>query len=317
MEKYKMIRFEENEFVLDVRIDEEKSTVWLTQEEMALLFDVDRTRIVRHISNILDDNELDSSTCAENAQVQNEGGRTIKRNIKIYNLDMIISVGYRVNSKRGIEFRKWANKILKEYLIEGISVNNKRLEALNKTVDIQNRMLSSTLEIDNKELSDVINEYTKSLQLLDDYDHQCLITSKGRTASYVLDYKTARSTIDSMTFGNKSEVFGLEKEEGKLEGILAQINQNVFGQELYPSLESKAAHLLYFIVKDHPFADGCKRIAATLFLQYLNLNKALFLKDGTTSISKDALVAITLLTAESKPDEIESIINVITNLIKH
>ena len=315
MKKFDVVKFEDNDFVLDVRTDKENETVWLTQDEMALLFDVDRTRIVRHIGNIYKDNELDMlSTCAENAQVQIEGNRQVKRKIKIYNLDMIISVGYRVNSQRGITFRKWANKVLKEYLIQGYSVNNKRLEKLNKVIDIQNKMLASALNIDSYELSEVIQTYTSALDLLDDYDHQRLEKPKGNNTIYKIEYKEARIIIDSMKFKNDSDLFGVEKESGKLNGILEAVYQNVFGAEVYPTIEDKAAHLLYFLVKDHPFVDGCKRIAATLFLEFLNKNKRL-VKDGKLIISNNTLVAITLLTAESKPDEMDIIVNVIMHML--
>lgn len=315
MSNYKIVKFIDNEFEIDVRTDRDNDTVWLTQDEMALLFDVDRTRILRHISNIYSDGELDLfSTCAENAQVQVEGARKVKRRIKIYNLDMIISVGYRVKSKRGIIFRKWANKILKEYLIQGYSVNEKRINYLNKTIEIQNKILASSLNIDEASLVNVVNEYTKALDLLDDYDHQCVSKPNGRKTVYRLEYDECRKIIDSMKFGDTSQVFGVEKEQGKLNGILAAIYQDVFGQEVYSSLEEKAAHLLYFLVKDHPFVDGCKRIAATLFLEFLNRNNAL-VKSGKMIISNDTLVAITVLTAESKPEEMDVVIKLIMNFL--
>ena len=317
MEKYEVIKFVDNDFELDVRTDKVNETVWLTQDEMASLFNVDRTRIVRHINNIYSDNELDKlSTCAENAQVQFEGNRQVKRNIKLYNLDMIISVGYRVKSQRGIILRRWANKVLKEYLIQGYSINSKRLEKLNKVIDIQNKMLASALNIDNYELSEVIKTYTNALDLLDDYDHQRLEKPKGNDTIYKIEYNEARKIIDSMKFNSDSNLFGVEKESGKLNGILEAVYQNVFDTELYPSIEDKAAHLLYFLVKDHPFVDGCKRIAATLFLEFLNKNKRL-VKDGKLVISNNTLVAITLLTAESRPNEMEIIINVIMHLLNN
>lgn len=315
MNEFKIVKFVDNSFEIDVRADINNETVWLSQEEMALLFDVDRTRIVRHINNIYKDKELDvASTCAENAQVQIEGNRKVNRTIKIYNLDMIISVGYRVKSQRGIIFRKWANKVLKEYLIQGYSINKKRIEVLNKTIEVQNKMLASSLNIDQEALVNVIEKYTKALDLLDDYDHQCLVKPKGNETLYKLPYSDCKIIIDSMKFKNMSSVFGVEKENGKLEGILAAIYQNIFGLEVYPSLEEKAAHLLYFIVKDHPFIDGCKRIAATLFLEFLNRNHAL-IKNGKIIISNDTLVAITVLTAESNPEEKEVIIKLIMNFL--
>jgi len=315
MDKFDIVRFTDNGFELDVRADSEKETVWLTQDEMALLFDVDRTRILRHINNIYSENELDQkSTCAENAQVRREGKREVMRSIKLFNLDMIVSVGYRVKSHRGILFRRWANKVLKEYLVQGYAINQKRLEALNKTIDIQTRMLSYSLNIDKEELSKVINEYTKALDLLDNYDHQTLIKPKGSHSDYVMTYQEARDIINSMKFNEMSSVFGVEKEQGKLNGIIEQVYQNVFGQELYPSVEEKAAHLLYFLVKDHPFADGCKRIAATLFINFLYKN-GILIRNNRQTISNEALVAVTILTAESNPIEMEIIIKLISNLL--
>lgn len=275
MDKFELVKFTDNNFEINVRADIDNDTVWLTQKEMALLFEVSIDNISLHIKNILKENELDISSIEESSVVQIEGNRKVNRRIKIYNLDMIISVGYRVKSQRGILFRKWANKILKEYLIQGYSINQKRISALNKTIEIQNKMLASSLNIEQEALVNVIEEYTKALDLLDNYDHQCLIKPKGNESIYKLTYSDCRTIIDSMKFKTTSSVFGVEKEEGKLNGILAAVYQNVFGQEVYPSLEEKAAHLLYFLVKDHPFADGCKRIATTLFLEFLNKNHAL------------------------------------------
>lgn len=314
MNDFKIAKFVDNSFEIDVRADINNETVWLTQKEMALLFEVSIDNISLHIKNILKENELDISTVEESSIVQIEGNRKVNRTIKIYNLDMIISVGYRVKSQRGIIFRKWANKVLKEYLIQGYSINKKRIEVLNKTIEVQNKMLASSLNIDQEALVNVIEKYTKALDLLDDYDHQCLVKPKGNETLYKLSYSDCKIIIDSMKFKNMSSVFGVEKENGKLEGILAAIYQNIFGLEVYPSLEEKAAHLLYFIVKDHPFIDGCKRIAATLFLEFLNRNHAL-IKNGKIIISNDTLVAITVLTAESNPEEKEVIIKLIMNFL--
>lgn len=299
MNEFKIVKFVDNSFEIDVRADINNETVWLTQKEMALLFEVSIDNISLHIKNILKENELDISTVEEFSIVQIEGNRKVNRTIKIYNLDMIISVGYRVKSQRGIIFRKWANKVLKEYLIQGYSINKKRIEVLNKTIEVQNKMLASSLNIDQEALVNVIEKYTKALDLLDDYDHQCLVKPKGNETLYKLSYSDCKIIIDSMKFKNMSSVFGVEKENGKLEGILAAIYQNIFGLEVYPSLEEKAAHLLYFIVKDHPFIDGCKRIAATLFLEFLNRNHALIKNGKIIIISNDTLVAITVLTADS------------------
>ena len=307
--KFDLVRFTDNDFELDVRADSENETVWLTQEEIAALFNVDRTRITRHINNIIRDEELNEKSNVRKTHFANSD-----KLVKLYSLDMIISVGYRVKSKRGIIFRQWANKVLKNYLIKGYAINQKRLEALNKTIEIQNRMLAHSLDIDERELSKVINEYTRALELLDNYDHQTLAKPKGSGGDYILTYKEAKKIIRLMRFNESSTVFGVEKEKGKLNGILEQIYQNVFDQELYPSIEEKAAHLLYFLVKDHPFADGCKRIAATLFINFLFRNDHLY-RNNKQIISNEALVAITILTAESNPQEMDIIIKLIMNLL--
>lgn len=308
-----VVIFKNGELELEVTVSENRENVWLSQDQMATLFDVDRSRVTRHIKNIYDDNELvENSTCAENALVQTEGKRKVKRTIKIYNLDMILAVGYRVKSPNGIIFRKWATSILKDYMIKGYAINQKRLDALHKTVEIQTRILASTLELDEKEVLNVIETYANALSLLDDYDHGLLSKPEGTDSIYRLSYQECRELIDKMKFD--SDVFGVEKEEGKLNGILAAVYQNVFGQELYPSIEEKAANLLYFLIKDHPFADGCKRIGATIFLEFLNKNNHLII-EGTPIISNSALVAITLMIAESRPEEKETMISLVMNFL--
>lgn len=317
MDKLEIVRFVDNEFELDVRADKENDTVWLNTEQISKLFSRDYKTIRKHINNILKEELKVEEVVANFANTTKHGALNNKEQthiIEYYNLDMIISIGYRVKSQRGIAFRKWANKVLKKYLIQGYAINEKRIATLNKTIELQNKMLSSSLNIDENSLINVINEYTKALDLLDDYDHQCVIKPNGRKTIYRLDYNECRKIIDSMKFAETSSVFGVEKENGKLNGILVAIYQDVFGQEVYPSLEEKAAHLLYFLVKDHPFVDGCKRIAATLFLEFLNKNNAL-VKDGKVTISNDALVAITILTAESKPEEMDVVIKLIMNFL--
>lgn len=308
-----VVIFKNGELELEVMVSEDRENVWLSQDQMATLFDVDRSRVTRHIKNIYEDDELDeNSTCAENALVQTEGKRKVKRTIKIYNLDMILAVGYRVKSPNGIIFRKWATSILKDYMIKGYTINQKRLDALHKTVEIQTKILASTLELDEKEVLNVIETYANALSLLDDYDHGLLSKPEGTDFIYRLSYQECRELIDKMKFD--SDVFGIEKEEGKLNGILAAVYQNVFGQELYPSIEEKAANLLYFLIKDHPFADGCKRIGATIFLEFLNKNNHLII-EGAPIISNSALVAITLMIAESRPEEKETMVSLVMNFL--
>ena len=302
---------EDKEITLNVKVDQD--TVWQNRNQMADLFGRDVKTIGKHINNSLKE-ELDNSTVANFATVQNEGGRDVERNIEYYNLDMIISVGYRVKSQRGIEFRRWANKVLKDYIIKGYAINDKRLEALQKTVEIQAKMLATAIEGDSDEVLKAVNLYTQALTLLDKYDHQSLEKPEGNRPIYRITYADCRAMVDRMEDSFKSDVFGVEKEPGKIEGILAAVYQDVFGGEVYPSLEEKAANLLYFMIKDHPFADGCKRIAASLFLEFLNRNNALF-RDGHKVISDGALVAITLMIAESDPKEKDIMTTMVMNLL--
>ena len=312
-----VILYKDGELELLVEVAPDKETVWLKVEEMAKLFDRDRSVIQRHIRNIFKENELEeSSTCAKFAQVQNEGDRSIERTFNYYNLDMIISVGYRVKSPRGIAFRKWATSILKEYIVQGYAVNAKRLNVLNKVVEIQSNIIADVLELDSREVFDVIQKYTQALELLDDYDHQIVQKPKiSNEKAYQLTFNECKKLIESMTFSKSSTIFGKEKTKGSLEGIIGSVYQTAFGEDVYPSVQEKATNLLYFIVKDHPFIDGCKRIAASIFLYFLNKNNLLF-KNDKKIISDSTLVAITLLLAESRPEEKEIMINVIMNFLE-
>lgn len=305
--KNEIVVFSDNGLSIEVQVSPDQETVWLTQKQMEDLFEVSHATISEHISNILADGELDETSVGFSDK--STGGRKPR----IYDLDMIISVGYRVNSKRGIVFRRWASRILKDYMLKGYAVNEKKLEALNKTVEIQSRMISSLTETSEDEVYEVVKRYTDALTLLDEYDHQCLNRPEGSETIYRLSYEECRKLIDSMAFD--SDVFGVEREKGKLEGILAAVYQNVFGAEVYPSIEEKAANLLYFLIKDHPFADGCKRIGASIFLEFLNKNNALY-KEGKQVISNSALVAITLMVAESRPEEKDVMVTLIMNFLK-
>ena len=317
-----IIKFNNGNLELDVTVTPDKDTVWLTVDQLCILFNKNKSTISRHIKNIFNEGELDEiSSVAKNAtQLKRYDPRTGKdriSNVEInyYNLDVIISVGYRVKSQNGIIFRKWATSILKDYMIKGFAVNEKRLEALDKTIQIQSRMLASALNIEEKEVLNVIEAYSNALTLLDDYDHGTIPKPDGIASIYCLSYEECRSLIDSMKYGNFSSVFGVEKEYGKLNGILAAIYQCVFGTEVYPSIEEKAANLLYFLIKDHPFVDGCKRIGASIFLEFLNKNKHLII-DGKQIISDSALVAITLMIAQSRPEEKETMVNLVMNFLK-
>ncbi|SDB57223.1 Fic/DOC family protein [Pseudobutyrivibrio sp. YE44] len=307
--KTEIVLFTDGDKNIEVQVSPDKETVWLTQKQMEELFDVRQATISEHINNILSEGELDDTSIG--ISDKSSGGRKPK----IYNLDMILSVGYRVNSKRGIAFRRWANDVLKQYIMKGYAVNEKRLAALNKTVEIQSKIIANTLDIEEAEVLRAVNLYTDALVLLDQYDHQSLNKPEGNKPVYQITYEDCRNMINHMEDSFSSDVFGVEKEAGKIEGILAAVYQDVFGGEVYPSLEEKAANLLYFMIKDHPFADGCKRIAASLFLEFLDKNDAL-IRDGQKVISDGALVAITLMIAESNPEEKDIMTTLVMNLLK-
>ena len=308
-----VVIFKDNEIELNVSLSTEENTVWLSLDAMSKLFEKNKSTISRHIKNIFTEGELQQNAVVANFATTASDGKTY--NVTYYNLDVIISVGYRVKSQRGIIFRQWANKVLKQYLVQGYAVNEKRLKALNKTVKIQSEIIAGIAGIEADEVLRVVNEYSKALELLDKYDHQCITAPEGSKCTYWLKYDECMQFIKNMEFSASSEIFGLEKDPGKLESILSAIYQTAFGQDVYPTLEEKAANLLYFVVKDHPFNDGCKRIAAALFLYFLDKNGALFNKDGRKIISNSALVAITLMVAESKPEEKTLIINLILNFL--
>ena len=306
---------EDKEITLNVKVDQD--TVWLNRNQMADLFGRDVKTIGKHINNAVREELSDQVVVAKFATTTQHGaieGKTQTHMTEYYNLDVIISVGYRVKSQRGIEFRRWANKVLKDYIIKGYTINDKRLEALQKTVKIQAKMLAAAIEGDSDEVLKAVNLYTQALTLLDQYDHQSLEKPEGNQPIYRITYTDCRAMVNRMEDSFKSDVFGVEKEPGKIEGILAAVYQDVFGGEVYPSLEEKAANLLYFMIKDHPFADGCKRIAASLFLEFLNRNNALF-RDGHKVISDGALVAITLMIAESDPKEKDIMTTMVMNLL--
>ena len=297
----------DNEIKLTVPVENE--TVWLTQAQMTELFQVDRTVITRHVNNVFKENELIRESNVQKMHIPNSD-----RPVQFYSLEVIISVGYRVKSNRGVEFRQWANSVLKQYIMQGYAINEKRLAALQRTVDIQTKMLASTLEVDEAELLKAVNLYTNALMLLDQYDHQSLKKPTGNKPIYRITYEDCRNMVNAMEDSFHSDVFGVEKEKGKVEGILAAVYQSAFGEDAYPSLEEKTANLLYFMIKDHPYADGCKRIAASLFLEFLVRNNVLYEK-GQKRISDGALVAITLMIAESDPKEKDIMVNLVMNLL--
>ena len=324
MENNKIVIYqtEDGHTQIDVRLENE--TVWLTQAQMADLFQTDRTSIVRHINNIYKVDELDpSSTCAKIAQVQTEGRRQVRRVIPYFNLDMIISVGYRVNSKRGIKFRQWANSIIKEYLIKGYAINeqlrHEQLSELRQLVGMLGRTIQSQplLSTDESQaLFDVVTDYTYALDTLDNYDYQRLTIEKTtQEERFHATYENAMREINALRekFGGSS-LFGNEKDDS-FHSSIGQIYQTFGGVELYPSVEEKAAMLLYLVTKNHSFSDGNKRIAATLFLWFLNNNGILYNKDGSKRIADNTLVALTLMIAESRTEEKDVMVKVVVNLI--
>lgn len=305
-----IVLFETEDHEVKLHVPVENNTVWLNRKQLAELFGRDDKTIGKHISNALKV-ELDNSVVANFATTASDGK---VYQVEHYNLDMIISIGYRVKSNRGVEFRKWANSVLKQYIIQGYAINEKRLEALQRTINIQTKMLACTLEVDEAEVLKAVSLYTNALMLLDQYDHQSLKKPTGSKAIYRITYEDCRNMVNAMEDSFHSDVFGIEKEKGKVEGILAAVYQNVFGGDVYPSLEEKAANLLYFMIKDHPYADGCKRIAASLFLEFLARNNILY-KADQKRVSDGALVAITLMIAESDPKEKDIMVNLVMNLL--
>ena len=271
--KNEIILFENQGVKLEVNLKEE--TVWLTQAQMEKLFDVKHATISEHISNIFKEGELDEKTSVGISD-KSSGGRKSK----LYNLDVIISVGYRVKSKNGVIFRQWANKILKNYMLKGYAINQKRLEYLEKTVkliDIANRIDERLQGDDAKEILKVIGGYSKALDLLDDYDHRTLKKIKGNTDERMIKYEDCLDVIEKLRFNQESSLFAVERDKG-LESIIGNIYQSFAGQDIYKSIEEKGANFLYLIVKNHVFADGNKRIAATLFIYFLNFYGILYKK---------------------------------------
>lgn len=311
-----IIIFENNNVKLNVNMKDE--TVWLTQSQMAELFEKDRTVIVRHISNIYREEELDkNSTCAFFAQVQNESGRSVTRQIPYYNLDVIISVGYRVKSQNGIIFRKWATNILKEYMLKGYVVNQKRLEYLEKTIkviDIANRIDEQLKNDDAKEILKIVGEYSKALDLLDFYDHGTVKKPNGSINDVKISYEDCLNVIQKLRFNAESNLFAVERIEHGLESIINDIYQTFDNNDVYETIEEKAANFLYLIVKNHVFVDGNKRVAATLFIYFLNFYNMLH-RNEKQVIDNNTLTALTLLIAESNPKEKEVIIDLVMNFL--
>ena len=284
-----MVLFTDGNIQLEVPVSQDGESVWLSANQMAVLFVKDETNIRKHINNIFKSSEVNKNNNTQKMRVDG-----VKQSVAFYSLDVVLAVGYRVNSQRGIAFRKWANNVLKQFIVKGYAINEKRLQALKKTVDIQTRMLADALDIEEKDMLRTVNEYTDALILLDQYDHQALSKPVGSVPVYRITYEECVRMVGQMKNSFDTDVFGVDA---------------------YPSLEEKAANLLYFMIKDHPYADGCKRIAASLFLEFLDKNNALF-QDGEKRLSDGTLVAITLMIAESKAEEKDVMVKLVMNLLK-
>lgn len=313
--KNEIVLFKNQNVKLEVNMKDE--TVWLSLDQMAKLFGRDKSVISRHIKNALEE-ELDISTVANFATVKNEGGRNVTRNIDYYNLDMIISIGYRVKSQNGVIFRKWATKILKDYMIKGYAENQKRLEYLEKTVkliDIAGRIDTKLKGNEAQEIIKVINNYSNALDLLDDYDHKRIIKPNGTKNNKQITYEDCLNIITKLRFSNDSDLFALERNQG-LKEIIGTIYQSFDGKYLYPTTEEKAANFLYLIIKNHVFIDGNKRIAATLFIYFLEFYNILYIENKQI-IDNNTLVAITLLIAESNPKEKNILTDLVMNFLNN
>ncbi len=311
-DKKEIILFENQSIKLEVNLHDD--TVWLTQKQMAELFQKDRKTITRHIINVFNDGELkESQVCSFFEHTANDGK---KYKTKYYNLDVIISVGYRVKSRNGIIFRKWANSILKDYLIKGYSVNEKRLKQLERTVkiiEIGNRAIDNIDGDSAKEILKVLSRYSKGLDILDNYDTKKLFKESGNISNKRITYDSCKNIISKLKFKEKSIIFGLERNKG-LESIINDIYQTYDRNDLYKTIEEKAANFLYLIIKNHIFIDGNKRIGATLFIYFLSFYNILY-KDNELMIDNKLLAALTILIAESNPKEKETIVDLTINFL--
>ena len=309
--KNEIILFENQDVKLEVNMNGE--TVWLTQDQMAKLFGKDRTVITRHINNIFKDGELEEKSNVQKMHIANSD-----KPVSLYSLDVIINIGYRVKSQNGVIFRKWANKVLKDYLLKGYAVNQKRLEYLEKTIkliDIAGRMDTELKTAEAKEIIKVINNYSNALNLLDDYDHKRIIKPSGTKDNKKITYEDCMNVIGKLKFNSDSNLFALERDEG-LKEVIGTIYQSFDGKDLYPTIEEKAANFLYLITKNHTFIDGNKRIAATLFIYFLEFYNILYNENGQI-IDNNTLVAITLLIAQSNPKEKDILIDLVMNFLNY
>lgn len=307
-ENDQLVLFESSDGEVALEVASDRETVWLNQQQMSELFATTKQNISLHINNCFKEGELERNSVIKEFLTTAKDGKTYKT--KYYNLDVIISVGYRVKSKRGVEFRKWATDVLRRYIVEGRAENDRRLAQLSQAVQIMDRIAG---DIDAAQVLEVIKSYAKALDLLDDYDHQKIERPKGMSSVYVLNYDECKRVIEKLRFTKESDLFGAEKDDS-FKSSIAAIYQGFDGEDIYPSVQEKAANLLYFIVKNHSFHDGNKRIAASLFLYFLDKNELLFC-DGSKVISDDALVATTIMIAESNPEEKEVMVSLVMNFL--
>lgn len=299
----------DGEVSLPVAVDRERGEVWLSRQQLAQLFGRDVKTIGKHVGNALRE-ELAGSEGPVVAKFATTASDGKTYQVEHYSLDVALSVGYRVKSRRGVEFRRWASGVLRSYIVEGRAENTRRLEQLAQVAAVMARIPES---LETRQVLDIVQSYTAALSLLDDYDHRSLNTPEGSPATYVLSYEECRAVVDSMRFSAESDLFGVEK-DGSFAGSIAAVYQSFGGVELYPSLEEKAANLLYFVVKNHSFLDGNKRIAATMFLYFLDRNGALFTERGR-AVDDSTLVAITVMVAESEPREKDAMVALIMNFL--
>ena len=296
---------------LPVMLDPAREDVWLSRTQLATLFGRDVKTIGKHVANALRE-ELAGSENRVVAKIATTArdGKTYQ--VEHYNLDMVLSVGYRVKSSRGVEFRRWATDVLRRYIVAGHAENERRLEQLGQVTKIMARVPES---LQSRQILDIVQSYTGALDLLDDYDHLNVTAPEGTPATCEITYEECREVIESLRFGRESSLFGVEK-DGSFKGAIGNVFQSFGGRDLYPTLEEKAAHLLYFVVKDHSFLDGNKRIAAAVFLYFLDRNRALFTPAGEKAIDDSALVAMTILIAESKPEEKDVMVALVMHFLK-
>lgn len=305
-EKTDIVLFETSDKSISMPVEVKGETVWLSANQMALLFERDEKTIRKHINNVFNENEVEKEYNTQKMRVVG-----VTQLVPFYSLDVIISVGYRVKSNRGVEFRRWANSVLKQYILQGYAINQKRIEQLGEVIRIMKRTEDV---LDSKQILSVIERYNNTLDLLDAYDHQTMKRPKGNQATYVITYEECMSVIQKTRFGDESDLFGKEKDDS-FKGSIGNIYQSIDGKDVYESLEEKAANLLYFVTKNHSFHDGNKRIAATVFLYFLDKNRALF-NGGRKRIEDVTLVALTIMIAESRPDEKEMMISVVMNCMQ-